>query len=116
MKHTEQMKYAKQNRNRASVSSDFYFRVGYVTVSAVKLVFFTAIGLIGFKWLGNLLEMVSEHISVGTGLLAIFIMAFFFIYLDTRNSSDKAKQDTTEVSLAHQNKSEHVCQKRRRAA
>lgn len=73
--------------------AELYFRVGFVTVHAVKLIVLTLAGLICLKWFGLVMEVVSEHISVGVGVAAIFAAAAFFIYCDIRGASDKREPE-----------------------
>ena len=73
--------------------AELYFRVGFVTVHAVKLIVLTLAGLICLKWFGLVMEVVSDHISVGAGVAAIFAAAAFFIYCDIRGASDRREPE-----------------------
>ena len=63
----------------------FISRAKYIILSAIK----TALIMLVMKWIGNLLEIVSNHISVGAGMFVIFAAACFFIYMDSRNSIEQ---------------------------
>ncbi len=73
--------------------AELYFRVGFVTVHAVKLMVLTLAGLICLKWFGLVMEVMSDHISVGAGVAAIFAAAAFFIYCDIRGASDRREPE-----------------------
>lgn len=71
----------------------FISRAKYVTFDAIKIVLVTASVMLGMKWLGDLLEIVSNHISVGAGIFVIFAAACFFIHIDTKNSVEQSGEN-----------------------
>ncbi len=73
-------------KNEIHMVSPWWKTIRYIAVSAVKLTAVTAVGLLAMKWLGDVLEVVSEHISVGTGICFIFVIASYMIYTDTKNA------------------------------
>lgn len=81
------MKITKKNHKT------FLFKAKYITFCTIKSVLITAAVMIGMKWLGRLLEIISDHVSVGAGIFVIFVLACFFIYIDTRNSIDQADEN-----------------------
>lgn len=67
----------------------FISRAKYIVFSAMKTALATAAIMLIMKWIGNVLEIVSNHISVGTGMFVIFAAACFFIYTDSKNSIEQ---------------------------
>lgn len=67
----------------------FLSKVRYITFCTIKSILVTAAVMLGMKWLGELLEIVSNYISVGAGIFAVFAAACFFIHIDSKNSVEQ---------------------------
>lgn len=63
-----------------------------ITDGAVKAVLVTAAVMLGMKWLGDVMEIVSNHVSVGAGMFVVFAVVCFFIHMDTKNSIEQAEE------------------------
>lgn len=59
-------------------------------VSAAKVMLATVAIMLGMKLLGNVMEIVSNHVSVGMGIFVVFAAACFFIHMDTKNSIEQS--------------------------
>lgn len=46
----------------------------------------------GLIWLGNLLEVVCNHLNVGLGILMICVIGIVFICIDSRNSVEQSEE------------------------
>lgn len=67
----------------------------YIAVSVVKAALVTAAVMLGMKWLGDVMEIVSRHVSVGAGLFVVFAAVCFFIHIDTKNSIEQTGENET---------------------
>lgn len=45
--------------------------------------------ILGFKWFGDLVEPICEHVNVGMGLFLIFAAVAVFLYIDNRNAAEE---------------------------
>lgn len=66
-----------------------------ITVSVAQAALMTAAVMLGMKWLGDVMEIVSRHVSVGAGLFAVFAAVCFFIHIDTKNSIEQSGENDT---------------------
>lgn len=54
----------------------YLFQVSFITVAVI----------FGMKWMGNLVEIMCEHVNIGVGIFLIFAVACGCIYIDSRNA------------------------------
>lgn len=54
----------------------YLFQVSFITVAVI----------FGMKWMGNLVEIMCERVSIGVGVFLIFAVACGCIYIDSRNA------------------------------
>ncbi len=58
--------------------------------------------ILGFKWSGDLLEPICEHVNVGVGLFLIFAVIAAFIYIDNKNAVEEKQGANRQGSRREQ--------------